>query len=363
MTRKLPRPADVFRIGQARLELYEAKRGYAPAWTNETLRQIVLQARKGFWRHGDVELEDHKDPTSFVYLVRASYDVHGLPVEEWVSLRFIPGDGGATESLAWDLDVCLFDGIPLRELVRERLFAGASDDVMLPAIASISRLCGTAPFFVDARDAPRGVSLPARKRYTAEAFALANLFFLSHAGRRFRFFTTLINDILLQKIFPELHFTSAQDALGLPCKKISIQRTVWSYQFPGNFLQMDELFSVLIRLLREKKITEETIQAYFGTILPFPEIHGLLLTDKPRYFSITRHMGKLLNASGRLVGSTLTGEELRALVDAEVTDGPELKILAREAWRKELEHFLSLKGSASAQRAKALHSVFSYGDA
>ena len=90
---------------------------------------------------------------------------------------------------------------------------------------------------------------------------------------------------------------------------------------------MEELKTLIRRLLLEKKLTEKTLRHYLGE-------HDIDSLDGELA------LAKILVAEGILVDAALSGEDLRALVDKEVSDVPELQIIPIDSWRSGFLHIL-----------------------
>jgi hypothetical protein len=89
------------------------------------------------------------------------------------------------------------------------------------------------------------------------------------------------------------------------------------------------------RLVREGKLSQLSLFHYLGSDLSSRET-----IYRNVYFEHIDRLGKLLNVRGNVHKGTISGEELRALVDDEVPDGPELKITDIKKWKKSINDIL-----------------------
>ncbi|GIX06324.1 MAG: hypothetical protein KatS3mg115_0727 [Candidatus Poribacteria bacterium] len=345
LSASLPEPDETLQLGAAELALYQAKELYNPSWRSEELRLLVREARRSFDRYGGVPLFDAYDPKSAVYLARARYHVltpERVPIraEEWLSFRYVPGDG--TPAGNPDLDNCLCKDRPLVEALRSYL---TGKDSELGRVVSISRMCAISPYTL--RDDRRG--LPARwltgrgLRYGAGLLVLINSAALDHHLGRWDYQTGLCHPELLRSSFT-LHtedghlyprYTPAYQVLGLSSpREVRLDRSHEAYRYPGYFLDRRQLMRALRHLLREKMLSERTLQHYLGEVRSQGSGEG-----SGEWY---RNLGRLLTVQGPLVGSPITGEALRAYLDRSVDDGPTLYLFEVSSWKDELEKTLEV---------------------
>jgi len=340
---ELPSPLFVRVYGDAEFSVYRAKDFHASTWEHDGLRELVGEARRSYLRYGAVPFWDQYDDKAAVYLARVRYPgprVSDRIVEEWLSLRFVPGDGVPHGTL--DFDDCVCDGRPLATLVQERLYC--ADPNFMRRVVSLSRICKITPYFFSERGVRVSVPYSDRLRHTAVSFALINDCFSHDALRRelsYTHLTGLLRDDLMDSILTLQTargdrvptFSPAYELLGDDVEgRIRIDRTVEAYRFPFYFLNSDELFTALEDLVCAGTLTEKTMRQYLRVSSRFADVVRDCTT--PAFREMVRHLGLLTSARGRISGSNLTGAVLRARLDREVRDGPGLKIMTLADWRR-----------------------------
>jgi hypothetical protein len=306
---------------------------------------LVARSRTTYFRYGDRSLFDQFDRKAAIYLIRVQYPLPRFPqsiVEEWLSVRFVPGNGIPRGVL--EPEIFFYKNASIAEHLRNKFFNGRSN--FWRSIVSSSRLCGIHPYRVppdlrDGRGRRNTFFLPRRHRYGALCFALMHAQFFDDTSIPFRFITEMIrNDILDRVLTLRVNGQTipppsrpARETLGLDQRAVfSVNRSVYSYKFPLYWLNRDELIRLFRSLYARKLITNETFHHYLG--VNFDRI------TKTSDSSSLAKLGLLLTSRGRIRGSSLTGNELRKLIDAHVSDVPELKITSIDAWRRGIARML-----------------------
>lgn len=341
LARELPKPAAAYATTDADIDVYCAKRLYHPTWVNPALFRLVIDARGSYYRYGDYPPLDAYDRKSAVYLARVRYrGAKGTPMEEWLSVRFIPWRG--TPYGFEDLKLCAYKGKTIDHWVQKRFPRrdGAH------ALISISRVCGVQPFPARAGDDVNGARAT-RMRHTRLAFAaMNNEFFSTHALAEddCAHVTTLMHRALVTRLLgimgkgkPGLRFTAAHRTLGLP-GPAALARDGYarSYceRFPQYFLDVWELVGVLRRAVRAGDISHATLAHYMGPDIA-PEV---LLRYDGVHISALRGIGTMLGSAGGLHQAAIDGATLRART-RDVPDGPALYMMERGSWEKGVAEF------------------------
>ena len=347
---QLPPSNHIYCAGKAVFYVYQTKGLYNPEWTSPKLKELVCECRKSYLRYGDVPQLDEYDPKSAIYLVRAVYPVDSVSREsvsafgeEWFSMRFVPGDGNPR--LNEDMFYCQAFGIPVFRWVQDRLFNSADD--FGGHVASMSRLCSIPPRRM--HGAARSTSLlpqfPSKMRYTFAMFVLTNLAFfedMRKVKRIIRHISGMFREELITKVLSIPiterenipHFVSANAALGFDGRKnVTIDRSYPVYRYPGYFLRIEQVASVLYDLLRKGSISEDCLRHYFKDSCPQGEVPAEATRFKPH----SHELAEFLTTDGPLHACGLTGEELRRIMNERVQDGPELKIMNMTEWEEDIQ--------------------------
>ncbi len=345
----LPQPQAAFRAPGVRFEVYRAKACGTSRWESAALRDIVLQARESYDVYGKRPRCDAFDDKSAIYLVRDEY-VHATTagptaMTSWFSNRFVPNAGeprGAAE-----LDICRVGARTAEELLRKQRFGDSS--TFLEHIVSYSRMCKIGPNPVAAGRDARLAGSAQRHPHSAACFALTCEQFardyLDGREHGFRYITGLIRNDLIENALTVRNggrtvrpaFTSATRMLGVPRTSMRLDRKAYTYDFPGYFLSHAHLYRLMLRLIRTRAITDETLLGTLGV----PTRHFLQGDARTALRPILARLSAITTATGRLPGTTLTGEEVRALIDRFVPDGPELKINPLPSWRRSIQRLVS----------------------
>ena len=357
LVKMLPDPVYAVASGDIHFEVYRVK-GFSPRWGNPLLRALLKCARESYRCYGHVPLFNAYDKKSYVYLARSRYPVF-LPrvskryaAEEWLSMKFVPGSGSpeGTE----DLYQCMYRKKPLAGAVQKILFNG--DPEYVKKIISMSHVCKIAPYFsseYDAQNPP--FSLPSRLAYTASLFALIHEQFIKDMGRdnyMFEYITGLFHDELINKALTIKtdkntslpYFSYAYKVLGFENPAmIRLDRKYFAYAFPLYFLNTEELISLFEHLMNNGTLTQKTLALYTGARENFKNV----MRDNALLMVFLKHTGQLLTVQGKIAGSPLTGNKLRALVDRRVSDALDLhlRMMKMSQWEKSIGDtlgFLSL---------------------
>jgi len=345
----LPTPACEYHQNDTHIFVYKLKDSQEKDFKNNHLSSLLCEARKSYLRYGDVPLIDRYDAKSTVYLARAMYPlVHksiSCYVEEWTSLRFIPAAGApfSTE----DLEAFIYKGKSLSERMKTILFQDHPQ--AFEQIVTVSRICRIPPRVSEDRFYSSHDFLPKKNKYTSLCFLLMNHTFFEECerqGKEYTWLTALAKEELFQKIlywekgntkfvFP---FTQARQVLQIPPEdSIQVNRSLLSYQFPGYFLNVQELFSFFEKLLEQERITETTLQHYFSISLPVKEaLRCFSKLSEEEYLRVLRGMSVLLQSDGWVPGSLLHASELRSLCDIFVSDAIHLYLSSIPVWKKQI---------------------------
>jgi len=340
INRRLPAPDTTYVLGETVFEVYKAKWLYTKRWTSSLFFRLVIDARTTYYRYGDLKLFDDHDNSAAIYLVRVRYPMHDEMVEEWFSNRFIPGAG--------DFDLFLYRGEHVKSVV-ERKLAYLGKPVMDHLVTS-SRTCGIMPYRYTAKNS-EGTE-PLRQKCSALSYALLNRQFFQDcmsAGITFSFLEGVVREEFIQKSLTVYSdetaraplFTPIHETLGLEGgSSVTLNRSVWGhyvYQFPAYFLHNEQLAESLKGLVEKERLKLFTLQHYLGEDRSLLE--GLRTGERVN-FNKVQGLGKFLTVQGELLGSSLSGQDLRFVLDREVGDGPELKLTPTEAWVASIDAML-----------------------
>jgi hypothetical protein len=117
--------------------------------------------------------------------------------------------------------------------------------------------------------------------------------------------------------------------------EVTLERKVMAYHFPAYFLNIHDLAKLLKRLYREGKMTALSFRHYLENFVEH-EIEKWEDSSHRDLLNHLRGLGRLLTTHGKIPGATLTGEQLRSLIDVEVGDGPRLQFIDAPGWRAQL---------------------------
>lgn len=357
ITRCLPRPNSVWTVGDSIFEVYRVKNLLEPAWPSEALRKLLIHARGSYYVYGDRSPLDEYDTKAAPYLVRVRYPFSDSAsgkiclLEEWLSDRLVPCSGEPAGG--GELEYFIYDEQHLDRWLQENYFK--PDENYFDYTFSSNRMCAISPYFQDPGEEGSGVKIPTRQAYTAICYTLMRYHFLADhlldSGVRYK--TSILRSKVIERSMMveasgrilTVEFTPAYRFLGLDDPRlVRIDRKAHGgapYQFPGYFFDMDQLVSLLRKLLNDGKITEETLVRYLkdGTVVR--EILGA----KPVRLEMLRDIGGLLSEKSTITGSSISGDELRMMIDKEVSDGPEFKISTIETLRNNCNEILGALGA------------------
>ena len=354
LARRLPAPERVYHIDGVIFEIYKAKEPFQPHWNHGVLRTLVREARKSFLRYGSIPLEDVFDTKAAVYLVRAQYILkeHApllFPVEEWLTLRFIPAHGAPyfTE----DIEACLLRGRPIRQHIAERFFSSAEQ--ALRSTVTTSRLCGIKPYFAKASVFPLYKEvLPRKHQYLSLSFVLLNYVFFDSVQTdpykkdiiTMMFHAKLlpkVTDITLGDTRVPLPITQVHEFFGERQEHISIDRSILSYAYPSYWLDIDQLLRVLVLFTQRGVFPPYIPQWYLHTPHSFAELQHRYSKEPLRVLRHLRKLGSLLTVDGTIQGTRIHGTQFRQYLDAHVADAPQLHVMPVAVWVAQLEYVLS----------------------
>ena len=282
-----------------------------------------------------------------VYPIKNPGDDREYMVEEWLSDRLVPNVG---EPLGGgELEFFVHEDEHIDLLLQRKFFAPNKN--FLEYTATSNRMCTISPFFFNECDEETGIKLPASQKYTGLCYALMRWHFLNDylEPNGYRFKTSILRGRVVEKSMAietnegsmQVEFYPAYQLFGFTSpESIRLDRSTHHgtvYRFPGYFLEASKLFGLLQKLLMGGRISEETTEHYFGDNLKADE---LIRSGPKTKFDKLIKVGNLLYEQGRIIGSPLTGSELRRLVDEEVPDGPELKITTVERARDNARQIL-----------------------
>ncbi|TSC83753.1 MAG: hypothetical protein G01um101413_893 [Parcubacteria group bacterium Gr01-1014_13] len=309
------RPLKIYKIGSVIFRIYKAKNLYQPSWNNAVLKKITKLARQSYLRYGRVPLIDEYDKNAAIFLCRSSFG----KLEEWLCLRFVPGN--TDTHLLEDLNQYVYNGKTIVNIIKNKLVFRDND--LQTKLVAISRLCGIAP-------------KNSAMKHTAQAFALINKEFFSET--HFSYFLGVFRPEVLKKILRfssrfSLSFPDAYKTLKCRPEQVYLDRSWSAYHFPGYFLNASQLLKSLQKLIEEKKLNIVFIKKYAKNYNP--EIKKT--ANYMEILNMIYGINAVLLWKGKIPGSKITGEELRALLDRSVADGSKLKIISAANWKKQLK--------------------------
>ncbi len=321
-------------FGGVSFQVEHAKLASAEGWISERLRRKVYKARRSYLRYGKVPITDRDDRKSDIFLVRASMNKQGKPWEEWMCVRFIQESDLNLDEAARLLQ-CNVDDEAFLKVFHEEEALGPCK------VAIVSRICGIP---ASPKSSPEGE--PARLSYTPWLFALAvNEFFNQvKAPKEEQLLVGIFRDELVEKGLTTRKggrqvpsFLEVKHMLGGAKNSARIDRSVSAYSFPLYFLDMKELLSLLRLIMLSGDIPKTTLAKYVGG----SENADRILVGKEVPASSFSNLGILLGQKGRIKGARLSGEQLRSLIDAKVTDGPALRGIRRSTWATEFDNLFA----------------------
>ncbi len=310
------KPLAIYSGKKVVFEVYRAKDLFKGSWASSKLRSLVIAARKiSYGRYGKRPPLDKQDEKAAIYLVRARYRIKKLPVEEWLSVRMVPGDGsflGVKEP-----EIFYYKNKPVDYLLRKRIRPKGKTDFWRH-VASSSRMCGIHPFY-----GRRSTGLSEKHKYTGACFAIIHAQFLVDYPFKsfpYGYITATIRPDLLRKglavkakkkiAYP--FFLPAYKLLHIPRNHIGVDREVYAYDFPLYWLNARQMKTVVRNLVKNGILKE-------GAYLKKP-------------FALIGAPLKNLN---------IKRKELFRIIDEKVKDATELKITPAMQWYRGIDRVLN----------------------
>jgi hypothetical protein len=322
-------PVQKYTVDGVTFLIYKAKNLHNPKWNSALLKKITKEARRSYLRYGRMSLLDNYDKNAEIYICRAIDSVS----EEWISLRFVPGQTGA--DLLEDLSQYICNGQPVSIMIKQKLLP--RDKNFKKKLVAISRICGIPPYTVSISES-KITNLPIRLKHLAKSFALINKVFFSRTEFVYLlgvFRAELLGKLLQFDNYLTLRLPSAYKLLGCKPRQIRLNRNLLAYHFPGYFLNITQLMDLLEKLIKQGKLNFDSVKIFLKFYEPnFKEsLRGKKYVEVLR---VIQGLDKLLCTRGMIPKSKLKGSELRSLVMSQVTDGPTLKIMPVDKWKREL---------------------------
>lgn len=323
-------PIQKYVVGKTTFLIYKVKDLYNPRWNHRLLKAITKEARKSYLRYGNVSSFDKYDRNAEVYLCRAT----DSETEEWLSLRFVPGQTGSGP--LEDLGQYVCSGKPLAAVIKEMLLP--QDRNFQNKLVAISRICGIPSYSTGSKKSTR-IASPSSMKYTNQSFIFINKTFFYK--NNFVYLMGVFRKELLKKLLhydksTSLYLPNAHEVLGCEPHHLYLNRNLLAHRFPGYFLNTIQLIKLLDKLVQQEKLSVSSVKKFVKFYNPnFAEY----LKEKKylEVLGLTKGLHKLLLAKNKIPGSKISGDELRDLVAKYVDDGPDLKIISVENWKKQLE--------------------------
>lgn len=349
----LPEPIEKYQKNDIYFSVYKAKDYFEDKWVDEKLKKIVLKLRGTFLRYGDVPLLDQYDKKSSIYLVKAhnimeTADEREIVCDEWLSVRFVPAEG--EPSLSEDLDVCKINNLPFVTALKQPTFKNKKS-YEVEDIVTISRLCGMKNVNFDNKNIDNFV-MPNKLHYTQYSFAVLCNTFLHDIEKNklpFKLVTCLMRPDFVKKFmilnnednnvikFP---LKLAENFLGLSKNSVTIDRNILSYKYPGYFFRSAQLLKFLHKIIRDKKISITSLKRYLGKDFDIEILNKMFYKSKLEFLNKIFGLGDLFSVKGKIPGSTITGEELRDMLDKEVGDAPNMYLMDVRLWNENIRNLM-----------------------
>jgi hypothetical protein len=333
--RKIPPPLATYRSPRAVFEVYRAKDMHASRWNDSALKDMVMLCRMSYVRYGKRPPFDLQDKKAAVYLVRVKYQrsesvfhptarkaSDPVPLEEWLSLRMVPGDGRPTG--IFEPEIFWYGKKRIDRVMKEKIGARR----FWHRVASSSRMCGIHPYFI-AKNWTVTFMKDEGHRYTPICFAIMHKqFAIDYPIARFpyQYITGMIRtDFYLRGLTYHVGdravrplFTAAHRFLGIEKSALHVKRDAYSYSFPLYWFDAHKLL-VLVNTLRIKQ-------------------HKKSLTKlTPEMFL---NLPKRADRELPIAGIRIKPELMRSLIDKSVPDAPELKITEAKPWYRSMDRVL-----------------------
>ena len=352
ITSGLSKPQASYAMKGVIFNIYLAKKWGNSKWTNPFLKKLTLEFRRVYSRYGDRSLLDKYDVKAGIYLISAEYKVvddrgRGHAVKEWLSIRFVPARGKPNGS--GELEIYYFDNKRLDRIAKLKLFKG--DPGFQDYIFSSSRMCGAGPYLVEEKDEAgwiKNIDI-SRHRYTPVCFALILHQFMedySKSGRSLGYISEIVRNDFVENVLTFKQgdikcgppSVSAYKTLDLDPSRIKLDRRAYAYKFPTYWLNIDQLITLISALIKDKILSDKSIKYYLKINTDFKDL------IKTGSVAEMIKLSDLLTVNGKIKYSKLTGAKLRALIDQNVEDSPELKLTGIETWRSGINRILNLAG-------------------
>lgn len=420
LSRQMHEPCLKEEIGDYKIDVFRVKPLYKNEW--HPIGFSIVAHNRTSYRIYNAPRFDIYDTKAAIYIARASYpytlpDGRIIPVEEWTSLRFIPGDGEpkSTEDLMFYIAEDE-DGHrqPILTAMRERLpvLQGLSEDKALGHIATESRFCGVHSYARNPEDQDAfikniktrksaGDKLAGRVQTSGLGFACMSSAFLQEideAGLPFDIITCIMHTELsdeglsypLDSGWKKMPFTHARYMLGFTdaayewqlqeraiMKKdnkqpdtedhidwhdsreysVRLDRDVayWD-KAPNYFLKASDLSTML-------QLANPNIQPILQTFLsPGVSLEELFQKPSPRVLNgIDKLFDKTINFDPNLRRWTeqrgIIGSELRDYIKDNVRDGPFLRIMERIPLENGVDSYLLYAKRYEAQQKKRKNGI------
>lgn len=360
---QLPPYIQKISYGLNEYTIYKAKKENTSEWDNMALKRLVIECRKSYkdYYYSQIPDLDKDDDISSVYLVGVSFPVvlkssKTIIAKKWYSLRFVFPQQIPTEH-SIDLEIYKVKNQNKEKSVIESIeekmqeYKGISQEEIKKHIVIISRFCSTGVYIIsDSPEVPPIIErhISQQKFHGGISFTLMNKFFLHETEKKSKdidLFVTQMHDILSDKVLAflpngekrNLSLPYAYQTLGVHASDIHIDRKkygLYIYRYPGYFLDCTELAAALEKLVLSKRVSVKTIEKYLETGTSFSDI-----LKSPKIFHF-RKFGDLFTVSGYIPGEQMTGEELREFLNAQVSDGPHLRLFNKETWGKIIAEYL-----------------------
>jgi hypothetical protein len=337
-----------------RFEVYRAKRLLEYEWENDVLLQLLVEARASYYRYGEIPPLDEQDKKSAIYLVRFIYPFacgdasSAVEIEEWHSTRVVPAMGVPDGLKDFELFVC--QSKPAHAAVAQVLRAASVHD--LDSVVGSSRTCAIPPIVSGDQDGCVGAALKLQQRCTPLALAMVHHYFWKdsvegHFSCSYmasiavpKFIATGFTATIKDKQFTP-DFIPAHLFLGVSAAEVRLDREVlgrYVYRFPAYFLNIRELLALLGTLAETQRLPLAILEKHLGTKVDLNAMQSKVI------FENVKRLGSLLTTRGNIAGTSMTGEELRTLIDKEVHDGPMLHLTAFPLWVESVNRMLDAAG-------------------
>ena len=325
LVQQLPEPDAVYRIPQkVCFEVYRVKNSGTKFWRDPVLKELLIYARNAYHVYGRRDPLDEYDPKASIYLVRAIYDSDdgSQKLEEWLSSRLVSGIGQPLG--AGELNMYFYEEQPMDYWVRKPL--GYEDSSFWNYVICSSRMCGIDPYI---RESKGNQKIDTALKHTPVSNAILRTQFLIDNEHELpcKLVTAIIREDLRKNRISVMVrgekimrvYTMAHEFLGIENPHaIMLDRDAFAYEFPSYWLDISQLLVLLGRLQDEGRLSEDGIRHYIGGSIPLN-------------FNSAK-LGLLLAVDGKIHDSSMTGEELRVLVDKYVDEKPILRITDAREW-------------------------------